>query len=531
MHDVISPLIGALFACLATNPQIQESMCGRVACAIAPDLIKAALEKTNLKCTRWIDQDKFKQSYNVPPTSFLPVVRKEWSDKEPKWGLIPSWSKKQPDYQTSVRTTNARDDSLTSDKPMFNGIKGKRRCVVVVQGFYEWLTPKQGGKHKKPYFTRRKDDQLMLLAGLYDIAKLEDQPEPTYSYVVVTTSSSPFLSFLHERMPVILENGSEDVQTWLDPAIPWGPEVAKLLKSYEGELECYPVKHEVGKVGTNSPEFILPLSETRKSGIDSFFQSKTASDDAVGKTAPTNSNQASQSSTPVAADLRTDGREHFLDEEDDSDLDYAIALERALRESREEYETNLEHSAVTAASPKADNRIEMEKGDIDSEFSSEMERALKESQDDYEINSRAIQDASSAGTTGHVNREDIEGDADAEFTRAMEWALRESQEEHERVNNKGDEDREMISAQASVLSTPTTPQKRTVDASGYANSPTAKKAHMLTPTSPSILAFSSPPASPSRARVTTLPMKKTSPKKDRKEDGSAKITSFFQKKP
>lgn len=40
-------------------------------------------------------------------------------------------------------------------------------------------------------------------------------------------------------MPVILENGSEDVQTWLDPEVPWGPEVAKLLKSYEGELEWY----------------------------------------------------------------------------------------------------------------------------------------------------------------------------------------------------------------------------------------------------------------------------------------------------
>lgn len=226
----------------------------------------------------------------------------------------------------------------------------------------------------------------------------------------------------------------------------------------------------------------------------------------------------------MAADLRSDEHENFLDEEDGSDSDYAIALERALRESREEHEANLEHSAVTAASPKADNRIEMESGHVDSEFSSEMKRALKESQDEYEINSRTKPNTSSAGTTGHVNREDTERDADAEFTRAIEWALRESQEEHERANSKGDEDREMNS----VSSTPTTPQKRTINARGYVNSPTAKKAHMLTP-------FSSPPTSPSRARITTLPMKTTPKKKgggkDRKEDGSAKITSFFQKKP
>ena len=36
--------------------------------------------------------------------------------------------------------------------------------------YYEWL---KKGKERLPHFTKRKDEQLMLLAGLYDRAQLE----------------------------------------------------------------------------------------------------------------------------------------------------------------------------------------------------------------------------------------------------------------------------------------------------------------------------------------------------------------------
>jgi putative SOS response-associated peptidase YedK len=49
--------------------------------------------------------------------------------------------------------------------------KGKR-CIVVCQGFYEWLK-KNNGKDKLPYFVKRKDGQLMCFAGLWDCVKYE----------------------------------------------------------------------------------------------------------------------------------------------------------------------------------------------------------------------------------------------------------------------------------------------------------------------------------------------------------------------
>lgn len=104
--------------------------------------------------------------------------------------------------------------------------------------------------------------------------------EKNYTYTIITTDSNKQLSFLHDRMPVILENGSEDIRIWLDPSrSEWSKDLQSLLKPYNGELECYPVSKEVGKVGNNSPSFIVPIgSSENKKNIANFFSNskKTA---------------------------------------------------------------------------------------------------------------------------------------------------------------------------------------------------------------------------------------------------------------
>lgn len=74
-------------------------------------------------------------------------------------------------------------------------------------------------------------------------------------------------------MPVILDNGSEAVRTWLNPTrTEWSHDLQSLLKPYEGQLECYPVSKDVGKVGNNSPAFLIPIDSTKnKNNIANFF--------------------------------------------------------------------------------------------------------------------------------------------------------------------------------------------------------------------------------------------------------------------
>ncbi|KAL8731027.1 MAG: hypothetical protein Q9166_003678 [cf. Caloplaca sp. 2 TL-2023] len=199
-----------------------------------------------------------------------------------KWGLVPFWTKRNPDYGSVMKTINARDDSLAQSGGMWNTMKQKKRCIVVAQGFYEWLK-KNGGKEKIPHFTKRKDGQLMCFAGLWDCVQYEGSEDKHYTYTIITTDSNKQLSFLHDRMPVILENGSDALRTWLDPKrSEWSKELQSLLKPFDGQLECYPVSKEVGKVGNSSPTFIVPVASTEnKNNIANFFGN--AKKEAAGK--------------------------------------------------------------------------------------------------------------------------------------------------------------------------------------------------------------------------------------------------------
>lgn len=157
------------------------------------------------------DDDQFRESYNFAPGNFGIVYRADTAGQghheheahdddeeqhenegqesksqqgggkgEPryiiqpmKWGLIPFWTKRNPDYGSLMKTINCREDSLVEDRGMWTTMKRKKRCVVVCQGFYEWLRKGPGGKERVPYFVKRKDGGLMCFAGLWDCVRYE----------------------------------------------------------------------------------------------------------------------------------------------------------------------------------------------------------------------------------------------------------------------------------------------------------------------------------------------------------------------
>jgi hypothetical protein len=111
-------------------------------------------------------------------------------------------------------------------------------------------------------------------------------------------------------MPVILENGSDEIKTWLDPnKTTWSKELQSLLKPYKGELEVYPVPKEVGKVGNNSQTFVIPLSSSQnKSNIANFFSKGAAKDEsksAIG------TNFGTSTATPGKVEEEKDSSSHI----------------------------------------------------------------------------------------------------------------------------------------------------------------------------------------------------------------------------
>ena len=71
-----------------------------------------------------------------------------------------------------LKTINCRDDSLIEDRGMWTSMKQRKRCIVICQGFYEWLK-KNNGRERIPHYIKRKDGQLMCFAGLWDCVKYE----------------------------------------------------------------------------------------------------------------------------------------------------------------------------------------------------------------------------------------------------------------------------------------------------------------------------------------------------------------------
>ncbi|KAL4911480.1 hypothetical protein BDW74DRAFT_8636 [Aspergillus multicolor] len=282
-------------------------MCGRYALGVRMIFIRRRLQEQGMPVDEASEDDEIRETYNFAPGNIGAIYRadiphhnhdterstdQEQTDPvEPasieseasvpvtyklqgmKWGLVPFWTKRQPDYGSLMKTINCREDSLIEDRGMWTSMKRKKRCVVVCQGYYEWLKRGTGGKDRIPHFTRRKDGDLMYFAGLWDCVTYEGSEEKLYTFTVITTSARPSLSWLHDRMPVILEPNTDAWNAWLDPKrTTWSKELQAALKHYEGELDCYQVSKEMNKVGNNSPDFIVPVdSKENKSNIANFF--------------------------------------------------------------------------------------------------------------------------------------------------------------------------------------------------------------------------------------------------------------------
>ncbi|KAG5728227.1 hypothetical protein E4T56_gene19041 [Termitomyces sp. T112] len=252
-------------------------MCGRFALRLPRAQIRHVPGHDGLDVDEWIDEEQFVPRYNIAPRSQAPVLRRGQGPggyvlHTMKWGLVPHWSKHE---DKTLSTTNARAENLVEGGGMWASIKGKKRCAVLAQGYYEWLTK---GKDKFPHFTKPRDGSVMLMAALYDSVVLEGQTTPLWTFSIVTTEANKDFSWLHDRQPVILSTRAA-LDTWLNTDFPaWTPALTNLVRPYSDlnhPLDCYQVPKEVGKVGTESPTFIEPIA-TRKDGIQAMFSKQAA---------------------------------------------------------------------------------------------------------------------------------------------------------------------------------------------------------------------------------------------------------------
>jgi len=192
--------------------------------------------------------------YNIAPSQAVAVIP---NYKEPEldfflWGLIPSWSK---DAKIASRLINARGETV-AEKPSFRSAYKRRRCLILADGFFEWIkTP--GEKRKTPHYIQLESREGFAFAGLWEIWNSPDGDE-IRSCTIITTSPNELVAKLHNRMPVILEKDAYAL--WLDPAEKTHDDLDHLLKPYPAiEMMHYPVSTLVNRPANDVAEIVLPV--------------------------------------------------------------------------------------------------------------------------------------------------------------------------------------------------------------------------------------------------------------------------------
>lgn len=187
-------------------------------------------------------------NFNVAPTHMCPII----SNKDPehfqyfRWGLIPFWAK---DIKIGYKMINARVETIL-EKSAFKNALNKRRCLVPMDGFYEW---KKAGKEKIPYRIVVKNRKVFMAAGIWETWK-NPKEEVIHSFTIITQEPNELMRPIHDRMPAILLQEHES--TWIDPELPT-EEALKVIAPYPDELmHAYTVSKRVGKVSENDAALI-----------------------------------------------------------------------------------------------------------------------------------------------------------------------------------------------------------------------------------------------------------------------------------
>jgi putative SOS response-associated peptidase YedK len=174
------------------------------------------------------------------------------------WGLIPFFIK---DLAGAAKiqnsTLNARDYTLLK-KPAFKGSAVRRRCLIIVDAFYDhhWHNGKSF-----PYLIKMKNDEPFAMGGVWEKWKFEG--DVRYTFTLVTTDPNPMMAFIHNepkasetpRMPFIVPRHLE--QQWISVDLP-EDEILPMIGPYpEDEMTSYTVSRLRGKAYPgNVPEIM-----------------------------------------------------------------------------------------------------------------------------------------------------------------------------------------------------------------------------------------------------------------------------------
>jgi len=187
------------------------------------------------------------ENYNIAPgQTVLAIARIDGLNHLTgmRWGLVPFWA---TDLSIGNKLINARAETVAT-KPSFRTAFKKRRCLILADGFYEWVGKKG---EKQPVYITLPDEKPFAFAGLWEVWDNKGENEEKHkSCTIITTAASESISKIHHRIPAILK--PDRYESWLNPDLQDSEEVQRILNEgiYE-EFVSRPVSKKMNSTKSN----------------------------------------------------------------------------------------------------------------------------------------------------------------------------------------------------------------------------------------------------------------------------------------
>jgi putative SOS response-associated peptidase YedK len=158
--------------------------------------------------------DEHYERYNVAPTQDVPAVVQDRHGRRGellRWGLVPRWALQ---LNTGLSMINARAETLATSRA-FGGLveRPSHRCLVLADGFYEWVASEDPKQPRLPLYFSLASGASFCFAGLWTTWR-----KSVSSCAVVTVSANELVAPVHDRMPVLLTEPAA-WEAWLDPEL------------------------------------------------------------------------------------------------------------------------------------------------------------------------------------------------------------------------------------------------------------------------------------------------------------------------